>query len=782
MSDQPRRKMVISSRWLQVAILTFIVGFAVLGYLAYAIHAQHPPIPNEVRVGAPDGPVLFTGDDVMAGQNLFQKYGLMQFGTIFGHGAYLGPDFTAQYLHAASLAMIDFYGRQNLSPADAQAAAQRDLKANRYDPSTQTLIYTPAQAAAFRQLVDFYTQWFGPASQQQQLRRPHIEEPAELRRLVSYFSWAAWVTTATRPGTAHSYTNNWPPEPLAGNYATAQAFLWSVLSLIALLGGIGLILFIFGRFNLLGWHREDEESPGEQIRFRPPEEVRLTPAQRATAWYFLVVAGLFLLQGLLGGANAHYHVEPGGFYGINIANLLPYNLTRTWHLQLALFFVAASFLAMGIFLAPMIAGREPKHQDKLAITLFGAVVVVVVGSLLGEYLSIKNIITRAGPWFWLGHQGWEYLDLGRLWQFLLTVGMVIWVAILIRGLWRLLPKEHPGNMPYLFLYSALSIPAFYAVGMVYGKNSNFAVVDFWRFWVVHLWVEDFLELFTTIMVAYIFVLLGVVRQTTATRIIYLDIILYSIGGVIGTMHHLYFSGAPAQHMALGAFFSAMEVIPLVLLTYEAWRFMRLGSGSVAGVPAHVIRASTLGTPATAFPHKWAVMFLIAVGFWNFLGAGVFGFLINLPIVSYWEIGTQFTANHGHGAMMGVYGMLAMGFFMFVARYFIPPDRNSQRAMALSFWSLNIGLAWMLFVNLVPIGIIQLYDSFQNGYWHARQIDFFLQPSVRVLEWLRLPGDLLFIIGGILPVVYLALRMFAQRKRYGQLPPETRTEEFTQAQA
>jgi nitric oxide reductase subunit B len=263
----------------------------------------------------------------------------------------------------------------------------------------------------------------------------------------------------------------------------------------------------------------------------------------------------------------------------------------------------------------------------------------------------------------------------------------------------------------------------------------------------------------------------VVRTTTATRVVYLDIILYSIGGVIGTMHHLYFSGAPAVHMALGAFFSAMEVIPLLLLTFEAWRFMRLGAQKQAG--------SVLGTSAADFPHKWAVMFLIAVGFWNFLGAGVFGFLINLPIVSYYEIGTQFTANHGHGAMMGVYGMLAIAFFMFVARYFIPPDRASERAMKLSFWSLNIGLAMMLFVNLVPVGAMQLHESFESGYWHAREPGFFQGQWVRVFEWLRMPGDILFIVGGILPVVYLAARMFVQRRRYAQLPPEADAEQFTQ---
>ncbi len=756
MTEERRRAMVISPIWLQVSIITFIFGFTVLGILARLIYQQSPPIP--ARVVAADGTILFASGDVMAGQQTFQKYGLMQFGTIFGHGALLGPDFTAQYLHQAAVAATDFYTRAGKSPADVALQVKDEFKRSAYNASTRTLTYTPGQAYAFSQLEQFYRMWFGPPATQQGLRRPYFSDPKVIHDLTAYFSWAAWTASTRRPGEVYSYSNNWPPEPLVGNQPTAQAFLWSMFSLIALLGGTGVIFYIFGRYNLLGWHRYHDEEPERQIQFRPPEDVKLSPSQRATAWYFLVVSGLFLAQGLLGGVNAHYHAEPGGFYGLNLSNILPYNLSRMWHLQLAIFFVATSFLALGIFLTPMIARREPKHQDKLAITLFLAVVVVAVGSLLGEAASIKNYITQSGPWFWIGSQGWEYLDLGRLWQILLTVGMIIWVAILVRGMRSRLPQEHPGNMPYLLLYSAISIPVFYAVGMVFGKVTNFAVMDFWRFWVVHLWVEDFLELFTTITVAYIFVLLGVVRETTATRVVYLDIILYSVGGVIGTMHHVYFNGAPSEHMAFGAFFSAMEVIPLMLLTFEAWRFMQLGRDRN--------QECALCTPAGEFPHKWAVMFLIAVGFWNFLGAGVFGFLINLPIVSYYEIGTQFTANHAHGAMMGVYGMLAIGFFMFVARYFIRPDRRSEQAMKISFWSLNIGLAWMLFVNLIPIGTLQLYDSFQIGYWHSREPSFFAQPALRALEWLRLPGDVLFIVGGILPVVYLALRMFASRNRYG----------------
>jgi nitric oxide reductase subunit B len=766
MPRSSRSALSVSPAWLQVAILTFVVGFAILGYLAYRVYAEHPPVPRATV--APDGAVLFTRDDVFQGQLLFEKYGLMEYGTIFGHGAYLGPDFTADYIERAREAMLRDYDARGVSAAAARVV--EDFKTNRWDATSDLLIYTPAQVLAFRQLENYYRHWFGPPEQQTGLRRPSI--PADRTpALVAYFSWAAWVSTANRPGKAYSYTNNWPPAPGVGNTVTPDAVLWSAISLIALLAGIGATLFAFGRFKTLGWP-DDAPDAAHAIVFREPSEVRLTPGQRSTVWFFLVVAGLFLLQGLCGAANAHYHAEPSDFFGFDVAKWLPYQLTRTWHLQLALFFVATAYLAIGIFLAPMIAGKEPRHQSKLAAVLFVALVVVVLGSLAGEALSYRDVIKSPTTAWWIGAQGWEYLDLGRLWQIALTVGLVLWLVIIARGLGSRLRSEHVGSMPWLFFYASLSIPIFYGVGMLFGPKSHFAVIDFWRFWVVHLWVEDFLEIFTTVTVAYMFVLVGMVPERTATRLIYLEIILYSIGGVVGSMHHLYFSGAPAVHMALGAFFSAMEVVPLVLLTFEAWRFMRLGGAK----PGETV----LDTSDERFPHKWAVMFLAAVGFWNFVGAGIFGFLINLPVVSYWEIGTQFTANHGHAAMMGVYGMLAIGFFVFVAAYFVPRDARTERAMKWSFWSLNGGLAWMVCVNLFPIGGLQFYDALVNGYWHARRPEFFAQRTIRTLEWLRLPGDVVFIVGGILPLVYLAVRMVANRNRQETVPAHEAVDPLTRA--
>ncbi len=407
----------------------------------------------------------------------------------------------------------------------------------------------------------------------------------------------------------------------------------------------------------------------------------------------------------------------------------------------------------------MIARAEPRGQHWLAYGLLGALAVVVVGSLIGEYAGIQGWLRSV--WMWFGNQGFEYLDLGRFWQILLTVGLAAWVAILFRGMRRRLDTEHFGNLPWLFFFSALSIPAFYAVGLLAHPGSHFTTTDFWRFWVVHLWVEDFLELFTTIMVAYIFVLLGVVDERVALTVVYLDMLLYSAGGVIGSMHHVYFSGEPAQHMALGAFFSAAEVIPLTFLTVEAWSFLQLG-------------ARQEGKSATAFPHFWAVMFLASVGFWNFLGAGIFGFLINLPVISYYEIGTALTANHGHAAMMGVYGMLAVGLALFCIRYLIPEAHWPERAAKISFWCLNLGLAWMVFATLFPLGILQLYHSVGVGYYDARSLKFIGNPQNSMLEWLRFPGDVVFIVGGVMPLLYmcwLGVRYQMRPRTQPAQPPE-----------
>jgi nitric oxide reductase subunit B len=729
-----RRQLLVSKAWVQGAVLVTLCGFFILGLLAYRTYMASPPVPE--RVVDPQGRVVYTGADVTAGQQVFLHNGLMEYGSAFGHGAYLGPDFTADYLRRASNYAIGAYGGR--ASGSAARRTIEDFRTNRYDERTGTLRLSAVQARAFRALVPHYARFFSDPTTRHGLRPKAITGRTQLRRLTAFFAWTAWAASTNRPGHDYSYTNNWPPEPRVENTPTANVIVWSVLSLIALLGGIGLLFAAFGRWGRrLGWHGREQAS----LSFRSPGDVALTPGQRATAWFFFVMAALFLVQTFVGAASEHYRADIAGFFGIDLAKVFPYNLMRTWHVQLALDWVATSFVAAGIFLAPMIARREPRHQGTLAYALLGALAVVVFGTLIGSYLGVHGVLKGAAS-NWFGLQGFEYLDLARVFQVLLSAGLVIWVVMLWRVLRRRLRQEAVGNMPWLFFLAACAIPAFYAVGLVARTGDNFTTTEFWRFWVVHLWVEDFLELFTTVMVAYMFVLLGVIREKVALTVVFLDIVLYSIGGVVGTMHHLYFSGEPAEHMALGAFFSAAEVIPLTFLTVEAWSFLQLG-------------AAQESRSKTPFPHRWAVMFLVSVGFWNFLGAGIFGFLINLPIVSYYEIGTALTANHGHAAMMGVYGMLALGLAMFCLRYLIPAEKWPEKWARISFWGTNIGLAWMCFATLLPLGILQLYKSVDDGYYEARELKFLTNDTNALIEWLRMPGDIVFIAAGAIPALYIA---------------------------
>ena len=732
--QQPSKaEIAISKGWVQGVALVMIFGFLIMGVLAFRTYSDSMPQPS--RIVTTEGDVVFTGEDITSGQEIFLRRGLQQYGSIVGHGGYLGPDYTAEYLRLSSEHVLEDLRSQGVR--DPSVALVEMMRDNRYDEASGTLVFTPEQARAFESIRAHYAEFFGVDTTEHGLIPSAITDPDQIHDLTAFFGWTAWAGAAERPGLDYSYTNNWPPEPMVENHPTAEVLVWSAMSLVALLGGLGLLFALYGRWSkTIGWH--GSESP--TLAFLQPGQVGITKAQKATAWFFLVVAVLFLIQLMVGGAIQHYRSDLTSFFGIDLAQVLPFNLARTWHVQLSLLWTAAAFLAAAIFLAPIISGREPKRQHWLAYGLLGALAVVVAGTLVGTAVSTFGPEWAEGSIFF--DQQWEYLDLPRFWQILLVIGLFLWFVIIYRAIRSRLRTESKFNMPWLFLYAALAIPAFYAVGLLAGTETHLTVAEFWRFWVVHLWVEDFLELFTTVMVAYIFVMLGVVRRKIAIQIIFLDIILYSAGGVIGTMHHLYFSGTPVEHMALGAFFSALEVIPLTFLTVEAWTFLQLG-------------ARQESRSAAPFPHRWAVMFLVAVGFWNFVGAGVFGFLVNLPIVSYYQIGTALTANHAHGAMMGVYGMLAIGLALFALRYVIPPQRWPDKLAKISFWSLNIGLAWMVFATLLPLGVLQLWSSVNDSYVEARSLRYLTEPGNAVLEWMRLPGDFLMILGGALPFLWIA---------------------------
>ena len=608
------------------------------------------------------------------------------------------------------------------------------MKTNRYQAASGTLPFTAGEAAGWNTIVERYRSLIVDGQIERALPKGAILPAAEggdtraaARNLAAFITWTAWLSVTKRPEANHSYTNNWPYDKTAGNTATAGAMMWSAVSVAGLIFFLALILYFQHRYQLTA---QDVPNPSFRLDLAGAP---LTPSQRAAAKFFVIALVLFLVQCLLGGKMAYDYADGAGFFGFNLSQYLPFNVARTWHLQLAIFWIATAWLGMGIFIAPLVSGREPRRQRALVNILFGAMVVVVVGSLGGEYLSIKGLLGNA--WWWFGTQGWEYLELGRIWMYLLIAGMGIWLYIVARGLRGALKAESDrGGLTHLLLYSSTAIPVFYCLALFVNRDSHITMADYWRWWLIHLWVEGMFEVFAVVVIGFLMVRLGLVTARSTLRATYFQLIILLGSGIIGTGHHYYWIGAPEAWMALGAVFSALEVIPLSLLMVEAHGQYK------------VIRAG-----GVEFPYAASFWFLLATGFWNLFGAGVLGFLINLPFVSYFQHGSFLTAAHAHGALMGVYGMLAIALALFSLRNIVQPRFWKERWMMIGFWGLNIGLMGMIVITL-PIGVMQAYESFNNGFWSTRSLEFYQQPIVRTLLWLRMLPDTVFIVTGALPIV------------------------------
>ncbi|MBW6494462.1 MAG: nitric-oxide reductase large subunit [Burkholderiaceae bacterium] len=742
-----------------IAVLT--LTFSILGYFGTEVYRQAPPIPKQV-VSA-DGKLLFTGEDILDGQTAWQSVGGMQLGSILGHGAYQAPDWTADWLHRELLAWLDLAAQQEHGRPYAELSAptkmalreqlRAEYRANRTDPVTDTLTVSSRRAQAMASTAAYYDQLFSDAPELHQSRvsfamkensLPSAERRVQLSR---FFGWTAWAAATERPGQHVTYTNNWPHEPLISNQPSGENIVWSLVSIVLLLAGVGALIW--------GWSFLRRQDGGEPVipERDPLSLVALTPSQRALGKYLFLVVALFVFQVFIGGLTAHYTIEGQKFYGIDLARWFPYSLTRTWHIQSALFWIATGFLAAGLFLAPLInGGKDPKYQKLGVDILFWALVAVVVGSFTGNFLAIAQIMP-ANLNFWLGHQGYEYIDLGRLWQIGKFTGIVLWLFLMMRGIAPALRK--PGgdkNLLALLTASVVAIGLFYGAGFFYGERTNLTVMEYWRWWVVHLWVEGFFEVFATTALAFVFSALGLVSQRMATAASLASASLFLLGGIPGTFHHLYFSGTTTPVMAVGATFSALEVVPLIVLGHEAWENWRLKE-----------RAPWMKNL------RWPLMFFVAVAFWNMLGAGVFGFMINPPISLYYVQGLNTTPVHAHAALFGVYGFLALGFTLLVLRYIRPQYQLNRRLMMTAFWGLNAGLVLMIATSLLPIGIIQMYASVSEGLWYARSEAFMQQDILQNLRWVRSFGDMVFIVGAMAMALQVVLGLL------GRTPPLSASE-------
>ena len=757
--------------WIVLATL-LVVSFGVLLWAGSEIFRAAPPIPEQVV--SSDGTVAFTRADIEEGREVWQSMGGMQLGSIWGHGAYVAPDWSADWLHRESVQLLDLWARQDdsmarydLLPPEEQGALrgrlQREMRRNTYDPATGTITISRDRLAALSNVAAHYESLFGNDPSTAELREAYamkegtVPDAAHRRALSAFFWWTAWAAGTERPagdgatlapsqeGVAPArvtYTNNWPAEPLIGNTPPPALFVWSAFSVLFLIAGIG----------ILGWHHAvthgRNEEPVELPKVDPFASLKVTPSMRATAKYFWVVLALFVVQILLGAITAHYQVEGQGAYGFALADVLPYSITRTWHTQLAVLWIAVAWLGTGLYIGPALSGHEPKFQRLGVNFLFACLLVIVVGSFAGQWLAVMQKLGIGPVNFWFGHQGWEYADMGRFWQWFLFIGLLLWLTLVGRALWPVLrgPASPTRSIVGLLFLSTVCIGLFFGSALMWNEHTHISEVEYWRWWLVHLWVEGFFEVFATAVMALIFTRLGLIRASSAAVAVLFATIVFMAGGVLGTLHHLYFIGTPTAVVALGASFSALEVVPLAYIGFEAYHTWKLGQA----------------TPWME-RYRWPILFFIAVSFWNLVGAGLFGFLINPPLSLYYMQGLNLTPLHGHTALFGVYGMLGIALVLFCMRGLRGEMRWNTGALQVAFWCLNIGLVLMALLTLLPLGTMQLLAAIEHGYWYARSAEFMNKPIVDMLVWMRVPGDTIFSIGA-LALCWFVLRLWVAPKR------------------
>lgn len=731
---------MISTRLKSYFLITIFgsIAVALVGY--YYTQRDLPPYPGKVM--CENGKVLTGKDHIMAGQQVWQKYGLMDLGSVWGHGTYRGPDFTAQALHCMGSNMREKQAQDKFgtpyanldveSKGSVDSLVIHQIKENRYDPANDTLTISPLQEHALLANRKFYETLFTKGDTGGPINAGSITDPQELGDLADFFYWTAWCAGTIRPGDTHTYTNNWPNDADVGNFVSGKSLIWSAISLVAFGICLGVMVYIFHAYDFKGGARGYKPEPVQALA-----AASISVSQKKVAKYFLVVSALFLLQVCMGGIMAHYTVHPDSFYGFDfVVKLLPYNLVKTWHLQLAVFWISVSWIGMTLFVAPRVGGKEPAGQGFLVDVLFVAVVIVAVGSLTGEALGINGMM--GDYWFWLGHQGWEFLELGRLWQILLLVGLVIWLFLVVRAL-----KDHfaagkdKWGLPHFLSFSGIAVVGFFCFGLLYDPHTHLTIADFWRWWVVHTWVEGAFEFFATAAIVFVMVNLGLVELQAGLRTAYFTVGLALGSGIIGVGHHYYWFGEPSLWLALGSTISALEPVPIVLLLREVWHSQK-----------------TLVQAGSQFPYRYPLMFLMVSVIWEFLGAGVMGLSITTPVVNYYEHATYLTVNHGHTALFGTYGMLSIGLVLFSMRGLVQEGGWSPGLLKVTFWSVNIGLLIMFVGTLLPVGILQVLDNIQHGFWHARLNSFWEQPIIQTIGQTRMLPDFMIIIGAVALLLFM----------------------------
>ncbi|MDD5559096.1 cbb3-type cytochrome c oxidase subunit I [Candidatus Methylomirabilis sp.] len=743
--------------WLHALIVTTIsvIGLVALGVWTYS---SAPPLTNFVL--SSNGQTVIPEWQIQRGKQVFHLKGLMTYGSFWGDGGERGPDYTAEALHHTYVSMGKYYENEiaKLRPVTQEdrdmiaVRVKREIRANGYDEKANVIRINEAQAFAYQELITHYTRTFTDAGYEEAFMKGriknHINNPEDLKALAGYFFWGGWVSGATRPGEDYSYTHNWPPDPAVGNVPTFPTYIWSFISIFVLFCGTMLILYVYGEMKTL---------PGEPFNGRDwslttvdlenKGDAYVRPTQRATYKFFAFAVILFLVQVCAGILSAEDFVGggPANYLERSILGfIIPFTVTRGWHTIVQIYWFFMAWVGYTLFFLPRIS-KVPNGQRFLINLLFTLCLIVGAGALFGIYLGHTGFFSDDMA-YWFGSQGWEFLELGRFWHILMLASFCLWVFIIFRAVKPWITSQNLWSVPAWLFYGSGIMVLFLFFGMFMTPTQNFAIADYWRWMNIHMWVEVTFEVFTTCIVGYMLVQMGLVNRAMAERVIFLAVMMFLVTALIGISHNFYWIAKPTGIIALGSVFSTMQVLPLLLITLDAWKMRTERTKAQENVAE--------GKQRFVMEGVWT--FILAVNFWNIFGAGVFGSLINLPIVNYYEHGTYLTGNHAHAAMFGVKGNIAIAGMLFACQHLFQRSAWNEKLIKGVFWSLQVGLVLMMMLDLFPVGLYQVATVFKQGLWAARAQAHVTDNVWITLTWMRTVGGAIFLFGGVLPLVYFIL--------------------------
>ncbi len=703
----------------------WIIGIFMITILIYFtanLAKEVPPLPK--KVVSINNEVLYTYDDIVEGKALFQQFDLMDYGTLLGMGAYLGPDFTTEFLHKRAEYLNDFYGLQlygktwnNLSKVEQGAIKEKtkqDIKEQTV-LAEEKVVYTNASSQAYKSNVKYLIDFLVNGDHERAWRAGVIK-PNEALKIAAFFDWSQLVASSLRPGTNRTWSNNWPPEPLIDqdvNFNSHFVSLWEFLLLWAFT-----IVVVYVAYEKLFNKEHQDGELSEPLRI-----TKIFPSQEKLLKYVPIVALFIFLQMVLGGYLAHIYVDPTENFILS-QDILPFNVMRALHTNLAIIWVAVGWLVGGLLIAPLVSGRDLKIP-RLVDILWVALLVVGGGGLIGIYLGATGQMRET--WFWLGNEGRELLNLGRIWDIGLVIGLVLWFGMVYSTI-----RKAAGNKLLIgtIIWSAFGIATLYIAGMmpIHKIMPNFTVDDYYRWWVVHLWVELTFELFAAGVIAFLSVALGLVREKTAEKVMLFELFLIMASGTLGVGHHYWWQGLDEYWIAIGGIFSALEPLPLALLMIEA-----------------IKEQNHIKAEGKRFDFGIPFMWLAGSAFLNWFGAGFLGMVINTPTISYYSHGTYLIMPHGHVALLGAFGYIAIAFIYMTARAnSLAKGLKWDEALSkTAFWMITIGTLLYVLPTII-IGFEQTAVAHELGYYAARSRE--VLENMQGWMWFRILPDGMMIIG------------------------------------